>query len=338
MGWVSVARVVILICMKTPDVFFYEAFEEEAAAIAATLPDSIRAGFTTLTIQEYNKETPPARIISLRTQSQIPDDWAEKIDALLSRSTGYDHLAAYRNRHPAGPACGYLPLYCARGVAEQAMLLWTALSRRLPAQLKQFETFHRDGITGREIAGKTLFVAGVGNIGSEIVRIGQGLDMTVFGNDPVQKHAFVDYVELDEKISKADIIVCAMNLTAENRGLFDYEKLSKAKPGALFINIARGELSPASNLLRLLEEKILGGVGLDVYENESELAVALRAGTESENAVLKLNAQANVLCTPHNAFNTEEAVVRKSEQSVEQIDHFLKTGTFLWNVPEDQLS
>jgi len=319
--------------MKTPDVFFYEAFEEEAAAIAAALPETIRAGFTDQTIQEYDAPEPPARIISLRTQSRIPDDWSQKIDALLSRSTGYDHLAAYSDRHPDGPACGYLPLYCARGVAEQAMLLWTALSRKLPAQLKQFKTFHRDGITGREIAGKTLLVAGVGNIGSEIVRIGQGLDMTVFGNDPVQKHDFVDYVELDEKIGEADIIVCAMNLTDENRGLFNYEKLSKAKLGALFINIARGELSPADDLLRLLEEKILGGVGLDVYENDSDLAVALRAGNESENAVLKLNARPEVLCTPHNAFNTEEAVVRKSEQSVEQVEHFLKSGSFLWDVP-----
>jgi len=324
--------------MKTPDVFFYEAFEEEAAAIAAALPETIQAGFTDQTIQEYDCAEPPTRIISLRTQSQIPDDWAGEIDALLSRSTGYDHLAAYRDRHPDAPACGYLPLYCARGVAEQAMLLWTALSRRLPAQLKQFETFHRDGITGREIAGKTLLVAGVGNIGSEVVRIGQGLDMTVFGNDPVQKHDFVDYVELDEKIGEADIIVCAMNLTDENRSLFNYALLSQAKPGALFINIARGELSPADDLLRLLEEKILGGVGLDVYENESDLAVALRAGTASENAVLKLNARSDVLCTPHNAFNTEEAVVRKSEQSVEQVEHFLKTGSFLWDVPNDQAS
>jgi D-lactate dehydrogenase len=324
--------------MQTPDVFFYEAFEEEAAAIAAVLPPQIRAGFTAATIQEYGKAEPPARIISLRTQSQIPGAWAEKMDALLSRSTGYDHLAAYRARHPSGPACGYLPLYCARAVAEQALLLWTALSRRLTVQLRQFNTFDRDGITGREIAGKTLLVAGVGNIGSEIVRIGQGLGMTVYGVDPVRKYNFTDYVELDEKIGEADIIVCAMNLTDENRKIFNYERLIKAKSGAIFINIARGELSPPGDLLRLLEEGQLGGAGLDVYDDESELAVALRTGgtcrSESARAVLKLNARDDVLCTPHNAFNTEEAVYRKAEQSVQQIEHFLKTGTFLWNIPE----
>ena len=75
--------------MKTPDVFFYEAFEEEAAAIAAALPETIRAGFTDQTIQEYDAPEPPARIISLRTQSQIPDDWSQKIDALLSRNTPF---------------------------------------------------------------------------------------------------------------------------------------------------------------------------------------------------------------------------------------------------------
>ncbi len=323
--------------MKVLDVFFYEAFEEEAAAIAAVLPPHIRAGFTADTIQEYGEAEPPAQIISLRTQSQLPDAWAGKINALLSRSTGYDHLAAYRARHPDGPACGYLPLYCARAVAEQAMLLWIALSRRLTVQRRQFRTFDRDGITGRELAGKTLLVAGVGNIGSEIVRIGQGLELTVYGVDPVQKYDFVNYVELDKKIGEADIIVCAMNLTDENREIFNYKRLRKAKYGAIFINIARGELAPAADLLRLLEEGKLGGAGLDVYEAESELAVALRTGgtcqSESAQTVLKLNERDDVLCTPHNAFNTEEAVQRKSEQSVEQIEHFLKTGAFLWDVP-----
>ena len=79
---------------------------------------------------------------------------------------------------------------------------------------------------------------------------GHGLDKAVFGNDPIQKHGFVDYVELDDQINEADIIVCAMNLTDKNRGLFNYEPLSKAKPGAPFINIARRELSPADELPR----------------------------------------------------------------------------------------
>jgi len=318
------------------DIFFYEAFEEEQAALKAFLPDSIRAGFTDATMQEAGHTEPPARITSLRTQSVIPPEWSEKMEALLSRSTGYDHLLAYRAATGTSAALAYLPLYCARAVAEQALLLWLALSRKLPRQTEQFKTFHRDGITGREIAGKKLLVVGVGNIGSEIVRIGQGLGMTVWGVDPVRKHNFVDYVEYDDKKAEADIMVCAMNLTDENRGYFNADRLSGIKPDALFINIARGELSPPGVLLEKLVSGQLGGVGIDVYDTESELAVALRTGQPSENpvvrAILKLRERSNVICTPHNAFNTHEAVLRKSEQSIQQVESYLKTGKFIWEV------
>ena len=320
------------------DIFFYEAFEEEQAALKAFLPDSIRAGFTDATMQEAGHTEPPARIISLRTQSVIPPEWSEKMEALLSRSTGYDHLLAYRAATGTSAALANLPLYCARAVAEQALLLWLALSRKLPQQTGQFKTFHRDGITGKEIAGKKLLVVGVGNIGGEIIRIGQGLDMTVWGVDPVRKHDFVDYVEYDSKKAEADIMVCAMNLTDGNRGYFNADRLSGIKPEALFINIARGELSPPDVLLEKLESGQLGGIGIDVYDAESDLAIALRTGQPSENPVvrtiLKLRELPNVICTPHNAFNTHEAVLRKSEQSIQQVESYLKTGRFIWNVPD----
>ncbi len=324
--------------MTLHDLFFYEAFEEEQAALKSFLPDTISAGFTTATIQEAGHTAPPARIISLRTQSVIPSAWSDMMDALLSRSTGYDHLLAYRAATGTSAALAYLPLYCARAVAEQALLLWLALNRKLPRQIDQFKTFHRDGITGSEVAGKKLLVVGVGNIGSEIVRIGEGLGMTVWGVDPDRKHDFVDYVEYDSKKAEADIIVCAMNLTRENRGYFNADKLSGIKLDSLFINIARGELSPPDVLLDKLENGQLGGVGIDVYDAESELAIALRTGHSSENpivrTVLELKELPNVICTPHNAFNTREAVMRKSEQSIQQAESFLQTGRFIWNVPD----
>jgi D-lactate dehydrogenase len=318
------------------DIFFYEAFEEETEALRSFLPDTIRAGFTEATIQEAGHTEPPAKIVSLRTQSVIPVAWAGQMEALLSRSTGYDHLADYRKLTGTSVALGYLPLYCARAVAEQALLLWLALSRKLPRQTDQFKNFNRDGITGTECEGKNLLVVGVGNIGSEIVRIGKGLDMTVWGVDPDQKHDFVDYVDYDEKKAEADIMVCAMNLTAVNQGYFNNERLSGIKPSALFINIARGEISPPDVLLKKLKSGQLGGAGIDVYDAESELAVALRTGESSPNPVvdsmLELQKLPNVICTPHNAFNTREAVMRKSEQSIQQAESFLQTGRFIWTV------
>jgi D-lactate dehydrogenase len=180
-------------------------------------------------------------------------------------------------------------------------------------------------------------VVGVGNIGYEIIQVGRGLGMMVLGIDIDKKHPDVNYVSLEEGLAQADIVVCAMNLTSQNIGYFNYSSLKNAKPGVIFVNIARGELSPTINLLRLLEEQHLGGVALDVYDQETELAVALRKGDTANckeaSLILELANYPNVILTPHNAFNTQEAVDRKAQHSVLQVKQFLNHGRFLWPVP-----
>ncbi len=336
------------------DVYFYEAFAEEADEIRKYLPADINAGFTDLTIQESAHTAPGADVISTRTQSAFPASWAASLQGILTRSTGYDHVRDYiRSIAPAhNIATGYLPLYCNRAVAEQAMLFWMALLRKLPLQLSQFASFNRDGITGRECFAKEILVVGVGNIGHQIIRIARGLAMIPLGVDIVRKHTDVDYVDIDSHIHTADIIVCAMNLTDQNAGYFSRDLLKRTKPGVIFVNIARGELAPARGLLELVDTGHLGGVALDVYEDEKRLAVSLRAGsapadtntgastaedtaddterdsTDPTIATLQLAARQNVITTPHNAFNTAESVARKAAQSIESITHFLQTGQF----------
>jgi D-lactate dehydrogenase len=221
-------------------------------------------------------------------------------------------------------------------VAEQAMLMWMALLRHLAAQAESFLRFNRDGLTGKECLGKTLLVVGVGNIGHEVALIGKGLGMRVLGVDIVRRHKTVEYVAIEAGLSAADIIVCAMNLTAENRGYFSYERLKQAGPGTVFVNISRGEQSPPVDLLRLVEEEHLGGVGLDVFNHEDELAASLRSGRKSSDvevrSTLALGRHANVILTPHNGFNTAEAVERKARLSVEQVERFLRQNTFGWPV------
>ncbi|HXK46518.1 MAG TPA: NAD(P)-dependent oxidoreductase [Deltaproteobacteria bacterium] len=321
------------------DVFFYEAFDEETDALRRHLPHGIVADFTPDTIQESRHRTPPAGIISIRTQSYIPPQWAGDVKAILSRSTGYDHVLSYRTATGMDTPAGYLPLYCNRAVAEQALLLWLGLLRRLPAQTAHLCRFDRDGLTGSECMGKTILVVGVGNIGSEVCRIGSALGMEVFGADIVRRHPSIRYSTIETILPCADVIVCAMNLTARNRGYFSYDLLRKAKPGAVFVNIARGELADTAGLLRLLNEGHLGGVGLDVYENEGMLGAALRSGTgpldPSMQAVLELTRHDRAILTPHNAFNTAESVERKALQSVQQLENFVRSGEFIWRVPQE---
>ncbi len=325
------------------DVFFFEAFDEEQQMLRERMPDRVAAGYTWKTIQESGDEGPPAPLISIRTQSAIPVAWAGRLAGILTRSTGYDHVQGYRRLCGKDVTAGYLPLYCNRSVAEQAMLLWMALLRRLPRQVAHFAAFERDDLTGRECFGKTLLVVGVGNIGSEVVRIASGLGMTALGVDLVERHEFVEYVTYEEGAPQADIMVCAMNLTAENRGYLDAERLRLAKPGLLLVNIARGELVPPGDLLGLLQEGHVEGAGLDVYDEEAKLAVALREGRlsladashpdPSVAATLALARHPNVITLPHNAFNTVEAVERKAQQSVDAVLAFASDGQFTYPVP-----
>ena len=314
------------------DVYFYEAFEEEALSLKSFLGNQLTYEMTDKTIQETDHLNPPARLISIRTQSIIPTEWADKLDGVLSRSTGYDHLKKYLDIIRKPLPCGYLEEYATHAVAEYAILLIMALIRRLPQQMIQFKHFNRDGLTGGECAGKNLLVVGVGRIGSEIVKIGSALGMNVRGVDIVQRNKEVQYIGKEEGIAWADVIICSMNLTNENRGYFSYSLLKQAKSGALFVNIARGEHAPLADLLRLVQERHVGGLGLDVFEDEPNVAVALRSkhtNTFPAAKVIKeLLQHPNVLCTPHNAFNTMEAVQRKSRFSADEVLYFLENKDF----------
>ncbi len=319
------------------DVYFYEAFEEEADALRSLLPPVISAHYTAATIQESGHKSPPTRLISIRTQSQIPLAWAPQLDAILSRSTGYDHLTAYAAAAKSSLALGYLPLYCHRAVAEQALLMWMALLRRLPRQIAQFRSFHRDGITGSECAGRTLVVVGVGHIGHEVCQIGRALGMHVRGVDRDPSHPDIEYTDIATALPQADVVVSAMDLNSSNGGYFDAAQWRHVKRGAVFVNVSRGELSPSTALLAALEAGQLSGVGLDVFDQEATLAVSLRNGTLGNDpevaATLALAERDDCILTPHNAFNTAEAILRKSEHSIQQIVAFRERGRFLWPAP-----
>lgn len=319
------------------DVMFYEVYEEEGKALKRHLPQGVKAGFSKKTIQSDSAADPPSQVISTRTQSIIPPAWKGKLSGILTRSSGYDHLFPVMT-WPKSPACGYLPSYCSRAVAEHALMAIFALAKKLNKQRKQFATFNRDGLTGMECSGRNLLVVGVGRIGGEVVSLASGIGMKVKGVDLVRRLKTVAYVALEEGIPSADVIICALPLTQKTRGLLNYASLSRAKKGALFVNVSRGEISPVRDLKRLLDEGILGGIALDVYEEEGLFADTLRtkrgALSESGKIVLSLEKDDRVILTPHNAFNTEEALERKARESCEAVSAFLRTGAFPNPVPE----
>ncbi len=317
------------------NVVFFEIFQEEKKAIFNFLPDNINAIFYENTIQEENCDIPNGAIISVRTQSIIPLNWGSKISAILTRSTGHDHLHFFKYNSNAKISYGFLPKYCARSVAEHALLIWSCLLKKLPNQIDNFKTFDRNGITGSELYNKNLLVIGVGNIGIEIVKIATSLGMNVAGIDIERKFDDVNYIAHDDDLSKYDIIVSAMNLTKSNYNYFDDNFFVRIKKGSLFINISRGELSPTYILNKYLQNGTLAGIGLDVFDIEKKLALYLRNNkTDDEiKLIMEMNKHPNVILTPHNAFNTNEATLRKSKQTVDQIKSLIEHGNFIWEIP-----
>ena len=317
------------------NVVFFEVFQEEKEAIFRFLPKNINALFYENTIQEEKCSIPNGAIISIRTQSVVPLCWESKISAILTRSTGHDHLHSFRNNSSVKIPYGFLPAYCARSVAEHSLLIWASLLKKLPKQIENFKTFNRNGITGSELKNKNLLVIGVGNIGIEIVKIATSLEMKVDGIDIVQKFDNVNYVSHDDDLSKYDIIVCAMNLTESNYNYFDNNFFDRIKKGSLFINISRGELSPIHILNKYLQNEILAGIGLDVFDNEKVLALSLRNKKSNDEIklIMELNKLPNVILTPHNAFNTHEATLIKSKQTVDQIKSLIECEYFIWEIP-----
>jgi len=331
------------------DVAFYEVFAEEAALLRKYLPKRYRYFFTAKSIQDTETGHLPAPIISTRTQSLIPRKWADQLSAIFTRSTGFDHLTAYFRGvdHPL-PA-GYLPKYAARAVAEQAFLLMLMFLRKMDRQRQAIRHFSRDGLTGSELRGKTLSIIGVGNIGSEIANIGSGMGMSLLGVDLRERRELreaygLEYVDLSRATARARILVCALPLTDQTYRMLNYRVLSGLSPGAILINIARGEITPPEDLLRLLKEEKLAGVGIDVYDQESVLGSSLRGESteetlgKSERRTLQANRQLlehpRVIATPHNAFNTSESTDRKSRQTAQNIQAYLENGAFLTPLPE----
>ncbi len=320
------------------EVFFFEAFDEEKKALRRYRPQNIRAHFTPKTIQEANLKKIPAEIISIRTQSVIPKAWNRSLKAVFTRSTGYNHILTARRGSGLSVPCGCLADYCSRSVAEQAVLLVMALLRKLNLQQKHFVNFNRDGLTGMDIHNRNILIVGVGHIGRQVVDIARGLKANVKGVDVKQNVKDLNYVSLPEGIRWADVIVCAALLNKKTDGMLGYASLRQARRGCVLVNVSRGEITPLRDLEKLLKEKILGGLGMDVFPDEAKVAEALRDKKKTAkdliDGIRRLKKIDNVIFTPHNAFNTQESVERKARGTIEGIQVFLKDGKFPCPVPE----
>lgn len=241
------------------------------------------------------------------------------------RSAGYNHVdlsAAQRLQLPVVR----VPAYSPHAVAEHAVALVMALNRRLHRAVNRTRDgdFSLHGLTGFDLYGKTVGVVGGGKIGQVFARIMHGFGCQVLIYDPLPLSDLealgARQAELDEVIAQSDILSLHCPLTDSSYHLIDADCLSRMKHGAMLINTGRGALVDAPALIDALKSGQLGYLGLDVYEEESELFFEDHSDRPLQDDTLaRLLSFPNVIVTAHQAFLTREALGAIAQTTLDNI-------------------
>ena len=206
-------------------------------------------------------------------------------------------------------------------VAELTLAHMLALARHLPQATASVKAgrWEKKKFQGRELAGKTLGVVGIGNIGSIVVDRCRALKMRVVAYDPFIGAAAaaelgVTQVSLDELWAQADVISLHVPLTEQTRNLVNAQTIAKMKRGALLVNCARGGIIDERALADALASGHLGGAALDVFDREPP---------PPDHPLVPLD---SFICTPHLGASTEEAQAAVAVAIAEQLAAYLTRG------------
>ena len=221
--------------------------------------------------------------------------------------------------------------YSPNSVAEHAVALLLAINRKTHRAYNRTRdsNFSLDGLMGFDFHGKTAAVVGTGKIGRVFARIMLGFGCKVIGYDPFPTPEFealgARYAAAGEIGADADIISLHCPLTADNHHVIDAAALAKMKRGALLVNTSRGGLVDTNAAIAALKSGQLGGLGLDVYEQEAGVFFRDLSGTVVTDDVLqRLISFPNVIVTGHQAFFTREAIGTISETTLRSSSEFAR--------------
>jgi D-lactate dehydrogenase len=250
------------------------------------------------------------------------------IELIALRCAGYNNVdleAAYGRIHITR-----VPAYSPYAVAEHAMALILSLNRKIHRSYNRTRegNFSINGLLGFDIHGKTAGVIGTGKIGRVMIQILKGFQAEILAYDPFPDEVFaknnnIQYTTLDTIYQQSDIITLHCPLTPETTGIINKKSLSLMKPDVYIINTSRGPLIKTRDLIESLKSRKIGGAGLDVYEEESELFFEDNSNCILDDDVLaRLLTFNNVIITSHQAFFTKEALSNIAETTLNNITDF----------------
>ena len=220
-----------------------------------------------------------------------------------------------------------VPGYSPEAVAEHAMALALAVNRHIhKGYIKVRENnFSLVGLTGVNFYGKTAGIVGTGKIGAAMCRICHGFGMKVIAYDIYQNPDldFVEYVDFDALLANSDLISLHCPLTEENYHLINQDTIRKMKDEVILVNTSRGALIKTDDLIAGIRSRKFFGVGLDVYEEETNNVFENREDDFLEHSTTaRLLSFPNVIVTSHQGFLTEEALAAISRTTLQNAMDF----------------
>ncbi len=228
-------------------------------------------------------------------------DAAPLVRLVQQPAVGTDGIDLPAARARGIPVCN-VPGANAASVAEAALFLMLALARRLPEAQRAFRARSVGSPVGRELAGKTLGVVGMGKSGTALAQAARGLGMTVVGIRSASTPA-----ELEALLASADVLSLHCPLTDATRGLFGQAAFARMKRGALLVNCARGAIVDRAAALEALAGGQLGGFGIDAHWQEP---------WDPDDPLYRRD---DVVTLPHVGGTTEESFGRISDVVVENV-------------------
>lgn len=280
-------------------------------------------------------------VLAIFIYSQINKEVIDKLpnlEYITTMSTGYDHIdtkeCAKRNILVSN-----VPRYGENTVAEHTFALILALARKIPQSLEKVRRydFSLDGLRGFDLKGKTIGIVGLGSIGQHVAKIAKGFEMKIIAYDPAKSLDFarslgVELTSFQDLLTRSDVISLHAPYNQSTHHIINQQNIHLIKKGAYLINTARGGLVETQALVKALDQGLLAGAGLDVLEEElaikeeKELLCQTSKNPETLNTLLQnhiLIQDPRVIITPHNAFNSKEALQRILDTTAENIKNYI---------------
>lgn len=245
------------------------------------------------------------------------------------RCAGFNHVditAAVR----LGLTVVRVPAYSPHAVAEHSVALLLALVRKTHKAYNRVRegNFALDGLLGFDLYGKTVGLVGLGRIGAAAAGIFRGFGCRVVAHDPVAPAMEgVERAGLEEIFASSDVISLYCPLMKSTHHMINVESLARMKRGVHLVNTSRGGLVDTRALIAALKAGHLGGLALDVYEEESELFYEDLSGEVIQDDVFaRLLTFPNVIITGHQGFFTAEALREIARVTLANVSEYEKSG------------